>query len=72
MSINFNSNSFLLRSKKYARLLNYDIQALDIGIALSHYEIGLKHYGKKYHFVVYNNIKEIEDMQYVISVELSK
>jgi len=39
---------FLLRTPGYAKPLKYDIQALDIGIALAHFEIGLKHHNIPY------------------------
>lgn len=39
---------YIARTKNYARLLKYDIQALDIGIALAHFEIGLDHYDIKF------------------------
>ncbi len=35
---------FMARTKNYASAMSYDIQALDIGIALAHFEIGLNHY----------------------------
>jgi len=36
---------YMARTKNYASPLKYDIQALDIGIALAHFEIGLEYYG---------------------------
>jgi len=36
---------YLERTPNYAASLNYDIQALDAGIALAHLEVGLKHHG---------------------------
>lgn len=39
---------YLQRTENYAVSLNYDIQALDAGIALAHLETGLEHYNFKF------------------------
>lgn len=50
----------------------YDMQNLDIGIALCHYEIGMKYFDMKTEYIIDNNIGNIDNCQYVISVKTSK
>lgn len=60
---------YLERTKNYARFLKYDIQALDIGIALSHFEIGLKHYKIEFTEEYIDNAPEKEGLEYIISLK---
>ena len=62
---------YLKRTPKYAgTALGYDIQALDMGIAISHFEIGMKHFNKKYEYFMEDNALEKEKHQYIISIRL--
>ena len=63
---------YLKRTVGYASALKYDIQAIDIGIALAHFDAGMKHFKQKFNFKTINNPKKIEDLEYVISAEISK
>ena len=62
---------FLKRTPKYkGTALGYDIQALDIGIALSHFEIGMIHFNKKYEYFNESEIIKKENHQYIISLRI--
>jgi hypothetical protein len=64
---------YLERTQNYPRVsLKYDIQALDIGIALSHFKIGVEYFKKKVTYFKSTNPKEIPNKEYVISVHISK
>lgn len=58
---------YLDRNKIYGKALLYDIQALDIGIALAHYDVGVQYFNKK---PVFNrlDVKKIDGKTYIISV----
>ena len=60
---------YLARTKNYAKLLKYDIQALDIGIALAHFEIGLKHYEIMYSREKLENHPTKDGWEYIISLK---
>ena len=61
----------LKRTPKYPSVsLGYDIQALDIGIALCHYEVGMNYFNKKIEYIIENTITNIDESKYVISVRI--
>lgn len=61
---------YLKRTPKYPAIsLGYDIQALDIGIALRNYTLGLEHYNANYEYIVINEPKSFKGMEYVLSVK---
>jgi nitroreductase len=60
---------YLQRNKNYAQMLPFDIQALDIGIAICHFTLSLE--AKRVNYAYFN--KEVEDepnFKYVLSVVL--
>lgn len=61
---------YIERTKGYAKVLNYDIQMLDMGISLTHLEIGLKEEGFMIEYYEENNPKEILNNEYIISIKL--
>ena len=61
---------YLARTKNYAKLLNYDIQALDIGIALAHLEIGLTHYKHNFERQTIDEHPTKDGWEYIISLTL--
>lgn len=58
---------YLQRTEGYGAALGYDIQALDIGIALAHLEIGLEHYGFKYDKEVLKEDVFFDGLDYIIT-----
>ena len=58
---------YIERNKLYGKALLYDIQALDMGIALAHYDIGVRFFNKKPAFNSLD-VKKIEGKDYIISV----
>lgn len=58
---------YIQRTEGYGESLGYDIQALDIGIALAHLEIGLEHYNFKYTKEVLKNDVYIDGLDYIIT-----
>jgi hypothetical protein len=58
---------YLERTKNYGSSVSYDIQMLDMGIALCHYEIGLGYFNKKPIRKIVD-VKQIENQEYIISV----
>jgi hypothetical protein len=70
---NNDAHFYLKRTPKYPSVsLGYDIQALDIGIALCHYIVGLESFGVPYNYDMIENPVNIPDEEYVISVRISK
>jgi hypothetical protein len=61
---------YLKRNEGYASSLPYDIQALDMGIAICHFEIGLTESKKNYKRYVDTNAVQFKDMEYVMSFDL--
>lgn len=61
---------FIKRNNGYAKVLNYDIQMLDMGIALSHYDVALKDLKKNPVYYIEENIKEFKSMEYIMSVDM--
>jgi hypothetical protein len=59
---------YIERTKGYAKPLNYDIQLLDLGIALAHYDIGVRYFKKIPTFSKLET-KELEGKEYIITVE---
>jgi hypothetical protein len=62
----------LARTTGYAKMLSYDIQSLDIGIAISHLEIGLEEIDEKYTKKILKNITLPNDAEYIITYQISK
>lgn len=60
---------YLCRTKNYGKFLKYDIQSLDIGIALAHFELGLKHYNIDYTRVRLDDYPLKDGFEYIISLE---
>lgn len=50
----------------------YDIQALDIGIAIADFTIGLEYFDFNYSYFACNKAKEMEFSEYVISIKINK
>lgn len=62
---------YIQRTKKYPPIsLGYDIQALDIGIALNHFSVGLLHFKMNFSYKKYDNAKTFLNQEYVISVQI--
>jgi len=61
---------YIRRTPSYGKALKYDIQLLDIGIALSHLDIGVKFLKKKPVFKTYSDLKEVTNMEYIISLDI--
>lgn len=59
---------YIERNKIYGKALLYDMQALDIGIALAHYDIGVRYFNKKPLFNRYD-VKDIDKKEYILTVE---
>ncbi len=69
--VNDTFHFYLKRTKGYGNLMKMDIQAIDIGIAISH----IYHYLKADHYsIVFTKDKQIdlEDSEYIISVVINK
>jgi nitroreductase len=60
---------YLKRDVAYGQALGYDMQALDIGIALAHLEIGLQHHGFKYEKKVYDKDVFFDGLEYIITYQ---
>lgn len=64
---------YLKRTPKYPAInLGYDIQALDIGIAICHFVVGLEHHDLEYRYEKVEDPKEFSKEDYVLSIEISK
>jgi nitroreductase len=61
---------YLERTEGYGSGLPYDIQALDIGIAICHFEVGLREAKKNYKRFVDDKATQFKHMQYVMSFDL--
>lgn len=61
---------YIQRTPNYAKMINYDIQSLDIGIALIHYDIGVRYFNKELEYKVIENPKVLANQDYIISVEI--
>lgn len=62
---------YLERTPNYAKMIKYDIQLLDMGIALSHFEIELDFIGVKYD-IEKSKQKSKENWEYIYTYILSK
>lgn len=61
---------YIKRTPRYPAIsMGYDIQLLDIGIALCNFSIGLEHYKQKYAYFKLDSAKDFEGMEYVLSVD---
>ena len=64
---------YLKRTQRYpSDSFPYDIQALDIGIAISNFTVGLEYFDFDYTYYHYNEAKEIDFNDYVISIKIKK
>ncbi len=62
---------YIERTNKYPSVsLGYDIQALDIGIALCHFSIGLHHFEKTFHFQKLEQVKTFSNQDYILSIQI--
>jgi len=50
--------------------MGYDIQALDIGIALCHFSVGLQYFNKKFSFKKFDCVKTFPNQEYVLSIHI--
>lgn len=64
-------NFYLERTKGYGNVLKLDIQAIDIGIALSHLYLTLKEDNYSLVFIEEKPL-DLEDSEYIISIKISK
>lgn len=62
---------YIEHTKNYARVLNYKIQHLDIGIALAHFEMGLIHFNKEYERVIIDNPPVTTNWEYIITLQVT-
>lgn len=60
-----NAHFYVERTPGYAKPLRYDIQLLDMGIALSHFEIGVAFFKKELSFEKIVDPLEKENMEYI-------
>jgi len=68
---NSNIHFYLKRTQNYgSNALGYDIQALDIGIALAHFEIGMKYFNNNYKYFRSEDIIDKDNHQYIISMKI--
>jgi len=51
--------------------MGYDIQALDIGIALCHFSVGLQHFNKKFSFKKFDDVKAFLNQEYILSIQIN-
>lgn len=64
---------YLKRTQRYpSDNFPYDIQALDIGIAISNFTVGLEYFGFEYSYYKDNKAKEIDFLDYVLTVKIDK
>lgn len=63
---------YMKRTPNYAKMLNYDIQSLDMGIALKHFELGLEHHRQTFKRFTLETPKEFLGMEYILSYKISK
>ena len=63
-----NVHFYIERTPGYAKPIKYDIQMLDMGIGLSHFDVGVDYFKKKKTYNVLKDMKKIENMEYVLSV----
>jgi len=50
----------------------YDIQALDVGIAISHFTVGLEYFNINYTYYLNGKAKKIDLVDYVVSLKINK
>lgn len=64
---------YIERTDNYpSKSLGYDIQALDMGIAINHFSHGLNNFNKSYSYIKFQNLKEFTYQDYIISITISK
>ena len=61
---------FFQRTANYAKELNYDVQGLDMGIALAHLKIALDHFNYKFKIDVNKNIDHNLDKILIASINI--
>ena len=61
---------YLQRTKDYGKSLPYDIQALDIGIALFHFVAGLIESNKDYEMIYHKDLNPKQELVRIISVKI--
>ncbi len=63
---------YLEKTPGYGQGLSFEVQALDLGIAICHFELGLISDGKTYAIVVDPDHPKVEKMKYIISFDCIK
>lgn len=64
---------YLKRTQRYpSDSFPYDIQALDIGIAISNFTVGLDYFDIDYSYYSVNDAKKIDFNDYVLSIRINK
>jgi len=67
-----NFHFYIERSPNYpSKSLGYDIQALDIGIALNHFTHGLNNFRQNYTYTKLENMKKFTNQEYIITIQIS-
>jgi hypothetical protein len=61
---------YLKRTPNYATALPFDVQAIDIGIALFHFASGLEHENRKYAFIKAEPVNGLPGLEYVLSIKI--
>ncbi len=61
---------YLKRTPNYATALSFDVQAIDIGIALFHFVSGLEHENRKFAFVNAEPFDGIPGLEYILSIRV--
>jgi nitroreductase len=66
-----NLKIYMLRTPNYAKELNYDVQGLDMGIALAHLKIALDHFEIK-HDIIPNDKIDVKESKILIATIVTK
>lgn len=63
---------YIERTNKYPPVsMGYDIQALDIGIALCHFSVGLHHFEKTFQYIKLEQVKTFSNQNYILSIQIT-
>lgn len=60
---------YIQRTPNYASMIKYDMQALDMGIALAHFEISLNHHDIKFEREILDSYPKKDGFEYIISLK---
>lgn len=61
---------YLQRTKDYGKMLPYDIQALDIGIAICHFTVGLDESNQPYQMMYHKDLNPTLELVRVLSIKV--